>query len=189
MNYFNFFSQYSGGRRAASNGKKSLITVSLIAVLFCVGIYGFYMFRCSSYQSQLDYLNEIKTNETFIKQYSVATKVADQIGGAEKELIFMQLLELYADTVSTLNTSLMDLIDECVIDGVHLSSVDLDGLNLDLKGYAPDLTTIIMVEQKFRNSGEFSSVLMRTAENDAESTGMVSFNCILQLDGGAIPNE
>lgn len=189
MNYFNFFSQYSGNRQTSGDGKKILLAVSLAAILLCTGIYGFNVFRCIRYQSQLNYLNEIKTNPIFIEQHAVATKVSARIGGAEKELGFMQRLGPYADVVSTLNTGLMDLIDQCVIDGAYLSTLDLDGIDLGLTGYAADLTAITTIERNFRNSGKFSNVLMRTIENDTQSTNMISFSCQMKLDGGAILDE
>lgn len=189
MNYFNFFSQYSGGKQETGDGKKLLLAISAIAIVLCVGFYGFTLFRCFRYQAQLDYLNEIKTNQTFIEQHAAAIKVSSKIGGAEKELSFMEKLELYADTVSTLNTDLLDLINNCVITGAYVSETKLEGTELELKGYAVDLDTIITIEENFRNSGKFSNILMRTIGKDTGGSNLVVFQCLLQLDGGAILSE
>ena len=190
MNYFNFFSQYSGKRSSPIGDKKTLLTIGLAAVALCAGSYGFTLFRCASYQAQLDYLEKIKNDEGFLSQHSVATRVSEQIGGADQELAFMQLLEAYTGAVSTLDPELADLIDASTAGLATFSSITLSGLELELTGYAADLASVSAVERNFRGSERFSSVLRSLMERDTEANGMVYFTCLLQLKGEeAVGNE
>lgn len=192
MEYFNYFSQYEKGikKKQGINIKTAVLAGGFLAAV-CVVLYLYYAFLGSRYQLQLDYLENIKANEGFMKQYAVALEVSDQIESAAQEVTFMGLLDEYVRTTGVVNPKLLTLINSCMTEGTHLRSIEIEKTTIQLEGHVSTIDAMTQMEQKFRESGAFSAVLVSKAENQTENenVGMIEFGCKLELNGGAILDE
>ena len=208
MNYFNFFYATAAEKRQKGVRGGPLLVCGIVIVLVCAGVYLYHALQASRYQAQLDYLEEIRMDPAFIRQYSGALSVSSRIGEAEQDLSYTELLEEYLAALGTANPALLNLIEGCMPEEVQLEKIDLQKTALILEGQAADMEQLIRIERDLRGPGAFSAVLVSRLEREEELSGApeeteeeeetdtndteetaerpISFRCQLELNGGAV---
>lgn len=187
--YFNYFPLCDKRKGAGGMNAKTLAGLAALLILVCGGLYGWYSFLCIRYQEQADYLVRLKADEGFLQQCAVAQTVATQIGGAEKEMEYLGLLDGFAETTNTVNSRLSETLEACLPTGASLSSIEVLQKEITLTGSAPDLPAVAAMERSLRRTKAFSEVIMtELTDSSGEGTSAIRFSCELILDGGAIIN-
>lgn len=190
MNDFNYFTLYSGVKQQ-KNGLdiRKILRGFFVLLSICAIVYGFFCYKLTRYQSQLEYINSIKMDAGFNGQYSITTQVASEIKSAEAEYRFAEALDICAILLNTGNSSLISLINDCISGRGYLTRISVDGRIIKLNGCVTDISDLTAIERSFRASGIFTYVLVETVEENGMDFSTKMFTCQLTLDGGIIQYE
>ena len=217
----NFLEGFSNTRQAAE--KISMVKIALlfgVILLVCGLWYGFHAFRSFMLKDQRAYLTKLSEDEALNKKYLAALKLNGTISDVEKDNEFLTRLTANTALSNTANLALLKLIDECIEEDGVLRRVQItqDSIELQLEtkgaGSPEDVGKISAIENRFRNTGYFSNVLVdrieetlietkqddddprnnpnsRQEEDDEEEEkqGLLKFSIKLVLGGGAINEE
>ena len=190
MNGFNYFAlNHSAKGRKAGLRTKHILIVFAFLLIACLLVYVFFFYQVLQRQRQLAFLQEIKLNEDFNKQYTTATRIDERVQQAEQETEFLNALSTYSETLDTGSRKLVDLIDNCMVTGTQLTRISVSGLIVSLDGYIKNIEMLTTIDKSFRETGQFSFVLVKAVENEGLSNGMFKFSCQLTLNGGAVTDE
>ena len=85
MNGFNYFAlNHSAKGRKAGLRTKHILIVFAFLLIACLLVYVFFFYQVLQRQRQLAFLQEIKLNEDFNKQYTTATRIDERVQQAEQ---------------------------------------------------------------------------------------------------------
>ena len=190
MTEFNFFETLEKSKGAGQGLSLSrVIRLAVLIVAACAVLYGVFAFQTVQLKLQLAYLSVREADETLLKKYGATQDVSRLVSIAGTDAQFMDKLEDYAESASTGNVQLLELINNCMVDGSHLLHITVSGEIVALEGYAKDITSLMEIESNFRTSGHFKGVLIEQAEDESKAENLLKFSCQLTLEGGAILDE
>jgi len=216
----NFFEGLSNTRQAAEKIPPAKIALFFGVILLACGLfYGFHAFRSFMLKDQKAYLNKLSEDEALNKKYMAALKLSGTLSDLEKDKEFMTRLTANTGLSNTANLALLKLIDECIEEDAVLRNINIEKDRIDLRletkgaGSLEDVQQITAIENRFRNTGYFSNVLVdsiketliekETEDDDPrnnrnprqedgeeeEKQGLLEFSIKLVLGGGAINEE
>lgn len=184
MNYFNFF-ENGGKEKKALNLPFLSVMLFLAAALVLGGIYLTERTKLSTAESRLSYLDSVKNDPLFQAQCAEEKALADSLGQAEQDYVFLRTAEYLTEEGSTVDDELVRTVMSYFTAGTKIIKMTVSKNEVTVDGVADKLQTMINVEKKLNAGNDFGYVFVTSAKQDGhpEENGAnaVSFNCKLTL--------
>lgn len=187
MNGFNYFALLD--KKQSGQDLTICLKIGGALVLLCALVYGLFAFQLLERRQQLRYLQELKADENLNKRYAAALSVSELADRTEKEVRFLELLDVYAGKENVGTKQLLDTVQSCILRGCRMTRFSLKAGAVTVEGTAPDLESVTAMEENFRACGAFSSVLFEVVEQGESGAGALKFTARMTLNGGADDHE
>lgn len=184
MRDFNFFSSYIDQNKKSKNNN-ILIVLSIIILIACMS--GFTVYTNIK-------IKKVEEEKAKYEEYLNSEKVVAELKKVNEKKTKIKIMKKYYSAVSDINidmneadkinTILMDRISSKLPTNLFLKSMNIDGINVNLKGVAMNRTSIAELEYNLKDLGIFDSVHISNISKESDETQNFTFALKCTLKGG-----